>query len=381
MNKHSRRRFLKISGGVAAAAAAPALVSRRALAAREKELNILCWEGYNSDEVLDPFRRMTGAKVQAESGTSDPDMINKLRAGEINVWDVINLNQPWAREQMYPEKLIKPIPRDKFEPYMEKMMEAFHPPYKWALSLDGKDLLGMTQRFGPFNFVVNTKKISRATAEDEGFDLFNEPSNAGKYGILTYDNWNIFHMCIGSGIDPFKKHTQAELDTFEKTARKWFKGAKLLTDDLVQMNLALINGEIDLYCTGGTYTASSARLDGATNVRGITPKRGPMGGKGGIMWVEITSVVNNPQVSPLAEEFLHYVQRPDVCHSVAFAEGTYNPITQMANPKVFNQFTKQELDAIQWDTLEEDTSNCADYDINPDYDAMDVLYNAAKREA
>ena len=156
MNKHSRRRFLKISGGAAAAVAAPALLSRRALAARANERNILCWEGYNSDEALDPFRRMTGAKVQAESGTSDPDMINKLRAGEINVWDVINLNQPWAREQMYPEKLIKPIPRDKFEPYMETMLPAFHPPYKWALSLDGKDLLGMTHRFGPFNVVVTT---------------------------------------------------------------------------------------------------------------------------------------------------------------------------------------------------------------------------------
>jgi spermidine/putrescine transport system substrate-binding protein len=381
MNKHSRRRFLKVSGGAAAIAVAPAFMSRRALAAREKELNILCWEGYNSDEVLDPFRKEYGAKVQAETGTSDPDMINKLRAGEISVWDLINLNQPWAREQMYPENLIKPIPRDEFEPYMDKMMEAFRPPYEWALSLDGKDLLGMTQRFGPFNFVVNTNKFSRATAEDEGFDLFNEPSNQGKYGILTYDNWNIMHMSVGAGVDPFKKHTQAELDAFEETARKWFKGAKLLTDDLVQMNLALINGEIDLYCSGGIYSASTARLDGATNVRGITPKRGPMGGKGGIMWVEITSVVNNPQVSPLAEEFLHYVQRPDVCHKVAFAEGAHNPVTQMAQPEVFNQFTKQELDVIQWDTLEEDLSNCVDYGINPDYDAMDTIYNAAKREA
>ena len=379
--KFNRRRFLKASCATAAAFTAPGFLAHTARAARENELNILCWEGYNSDEVLDPFRKSTGAKVQAESGTSDPDMINKLRAGEINVWDVINVNQPWAREQMYPEGLIKALPRDKFEPYMESMMEAFKPPYQWALSHDGKDLIGMTQRFGPFNFVVNTDKISRETAEDEGFDLFNEASNAGKYGILTYDNWNIYHMCIGAGVDPFKKHTDAEISAFEETARKWFKGAKLLTDDLVQMNLALINGEIDLYCTGGTYTASPARFDGATNVRGITPARGPMGGKGGIVWVEVTSVVNNPQGSPLAEEFLHYVQQPDVCHAVAFAEGTYNPVTQMADSKVFSQFTKEELDAIQWDTLEDELSRAVDYNINPDYDRMDVIYNAAKREA
>ncbi len=188
-------------------------------------------------------------------------------------------------------------------------------------------------------------------------------------------------MCVGAGIKPFTEHSDADIEAFEKTARQWFKGAKLLTDDLVQMNLALINGEIDFYCTGGTYTASPARLDGATNIRGITPNSGPMDGKGGIIWVEVTSIVNNPQGSPLAEEFLHYVQQPDACHAVAFAEGTYNPVSQMADPKVFEQFSAEELDAIQWDSLEEEMANSVDYQINPDYDRMDDIYNAAKREA
>lgn len=375
-----RRSLLKYSAAAGAVGLAGPFAGQ-AFAAREKELNILCWEGYNSDEVLDPFRRSTGADVKAESGTSDPDMINKLRAGEVNVWDVINLNQPWARDQMWPAGLIKPLPQDRFEPYFANMMPPYGKEYPWCYSPDGKELLGMVQRFGPFNFVVNTDKVSRATAEDEGFNLFNEASNAGKYGILTYDNWNIYHMCIGAGLDPFVKHSEADIAAFEKVARAWFKGAKLLTDDLTAMNLALINGEIDFYLTGGTYTASPARLDGATNIRGITPKKGPLaGGKGGITWVEVTSVVNNPNVSPLALDFLEYVQTPEVCHAVAFAEGTYNPVTQMGNKQVFDLFSAEELDAIQWDSLEEELSNTVDYQINPDYEAMDKIYNAAKRE-
>jgi len=163
-------------------------------------------------------------------------------------------------------------------------------------------------------------------------------------------------------------------------ARKVFKGAKFLSDDLVAMNTALINGEIDAYFTGGTYTASPARYDGETQVRGITPRGGPMGGKGGIIWVEVTSLVNNPNPSTLAPAFLEYVQRPSTCKKVAFAEGTYNPISQMANPEVFAQFDKAELDAIQWDTLEQEMANSVDYAINPDYDAMLAIYNTAKRE-
>ena len=39
---------------------------------------------------------------------------------------------------------------------------------------------------------------------------------------------------------------------------------------------------------------------------------------------------------------------------VAFAEGTFNPVAQMGNPGCFKLFTKEELDAIQWDSLEEE---------------------------
>ncbi len=380
MTAFNRRNFLQTTGAFALAAAYGGSFANVANAARSDELNIYCWEGYNSDDVLDPFRRETGATVRAEGLTSDPDAVNRLRAGETKVWDLINLNNPWAREMMWPEGLIKEIPRDRFEPYFSKMMPAFHPPYEWAMDKTGEHLLGMTQRFGPFNFVVNTNKISRATAEDEGFNIFLDPALKGKYGILTYDNWNIYHMCVTAGVDPFKKHSKAEIDAYAVACKQIFSGAKLLTDDLVAMNLALINGEIDAYFTGGTYTSSPARFDGAKQVRGITPKSGPMNGKGGIVWIELTSVVNNPNPSTIAEDFLEYVQRPDVSKKVAFAEGTYNPVTQMGSDEVLAQFSKDELDAIQWDTLEEEMANSTDYDINPDYAEMYDIYSAAKRE-
>ena len=376
----NRRNFLQQTGLWAGAAAAVGSLPRMAHAARDKELNIYCWEGYNSDDVLDPFRREFDAKVRAEGLTSDPDAVNRLRAGETKVWDLVNLNNPWAREMMYPEGLIKPISRERFEPFMEKMMPQFHPPYAWAMDKSGKDLLGMTQRFGPFSFVVNTDKISREMAEDQGFKLFLDSAMKGRYGVLTYDNWNVYHMCIAADVHPFKTHSAAEITAFGEVAKQVFNGAKILTDDLVQMNLALINGEIDAYFTGGTYTASPARYDGATQVRGITPKSGPMDGKGGIVWIELTSVVNNPDPSPLAEEFLAYVQRADVSKKVAFAEGTYNPVTQMGSEDVLASFDKDELDAIQWDSLEEEMANSVDYDINPDYAEMYDLYSAAKRE-
>jgi spermidine/putrescine transport system substrate-binding protein len=267
----------------------------------------------------------------------------------------------------------------KFEPYFEKMLPMFKPPYHWAMSDDGKELLGMCQRFGPYSFVVNTDKISRATAEDQGWNLWNDAALVGKYGILESDDWNVFNICCIAGFDPFKVHSDDEVAKFTETAKRVFAGKKLV-GDIATNNQALVSGEIDFYLTGGTYSVSPARADGHKNLRGVTPKSGPMAdGKGGISWIEVTSTVANPQLSPLAVEFLKYVQDPETAHIVAFAEGTFNPVTQMGNPDCFKLFTADELDAIQWDSLEEEMARSVEYDIVPDYDKLLDIWNAAKK--
>ncbi|WP_324752204.1 PotD/PotF family extracellular solute-binding protein [Roseovarius sp. Pro17] len=373
----SRRQF---AAGAGALLGAGSLMGPRAAhAARNDELNILCWEGYNSDPVLGPYRAAhPDATVRAESGTSDPDMINKLRAGEVRVWDLINVNQPWAREQLYPEGLIKPMDKDRFMPYFDKMLPEFSEPYPLAFAENG-DLLGMPQRYGPFSFVVNTDVISRETAEDEGWNLFFDEKMKGRYGVLTYDNWNIIHMAMAAGLNPFEAIEGDDQGKFKSTAEQIFGNARLLTDDLVAMNTALINGEIDAYFTGGVYTASPARFDGLTNVRAITPNSGPVDGKGGCVWVELTSVVNNPDPTELAQDFLEFVQTPEIAHAVAFTEGTYNPVAQMGNEEVMALFTEDELDAIQMDSLAEDMAKSADYQVVTSYDALIDIYTQARR--
>ena len=378
MIKLDRRQFMQRTAMAGGALALGSFAGPAFAQSRDNQLNILCWEGYNTDDILDPFRSANqGAQVRAESGTSDPDMINKLRAGEINVWDLINVNQPWARDQLYPEGLIKPLDKDRFMPYFDKMLPEFKD-YELAFANDGA-LLGMPQRYGPFSFVVNTDKISRAMAEDQGWNLFLDSSMKDRYGVLTYDNWNVIHMCLTAGLNPFEPVEGDDLQTFKTTAQAIFDGAKLLTDDLVAMNTALINGEIDAYFTGGTYTASPARFDGATNVRGITPKSGPVDGKGGCVWIELTSAVNNPSPSKLAEDFLEYVQTPEASKKVAFTEGTYNPVSQMGNPAVMTLFDADELDAIQMDSLQEEMARSLDYEVVASYQELISLYAQARR--
>ena len=91
-----------------------------------------------------------------------------------------------------------------------------------------------------------------------------DPAMKGRYGILAYDNWNIFHLCLTAGIDPFKVKTDDEVAKFEETTRRIVNGAKLITDDFVQINLAMLNGEIDfiLKCVAPDLSSFQSFLTG-----------------------------------------------------------------------------------------------------------------------
>lgn len=375
---YSRRQVLAGLGAGAAAAGASALFPHEARA-QQRTLNLLTWEAYMDSRMLDGFRKRYGTEAKAEAHVSDPTTINRLRAGETRVWDFICVNNPWARETLWPEKLIIDLPRDRFEPYFEKMAEKFRPPYRWAMSVDEKHLLGVVQRYDTFEFVVNTDAISVANAEDQGWDLFNDASMAGRYGLLAYDNWNVIHICMGAGVHPFKPKSEDDIAKFKETARRWISGAKLISTDFVQLNQAMLNGEIDAHITGGTYTASGARLDGQSQLRAITPLRGPADGHGGINWIELNSAVNNPNLHPHIMDFLEYILEPESSYIAATA-GALQAVAQMAQPEVLAKFSKEQLDAMQYDSLQQRVARCVEFDVVPEYDRLLDIYGAAMRE-
>jgi len=90
-------------------------------------------------------------------------------------------------------------------------------------------------------------------------------------------------------------------------------------------------------------------------------------------------VVNNPDPSSLAEDFLEFVQGPEISKAVAFTEGTYNPVAQMGSDKVMSLFDADELDAIQMDSLEEEMSRSLDYQVVASYDALIDIYTQERR--
>jgi len=338
-------------------------------------MNLLCWEGYETESVLGEFARNRKIKSTAQTLLSDAATAHALVNGGHTQWDVLNINNPWVRDFLCHHQLIKPLDEQRFGHTLNHLLPEFDRLSQWARDDSGK-IVGVCQRFGAFNFVVNTRRIDCASAEDQGFKLANDHTQ--RFGILTYDDFNLFHICMGAGLNPFHKLDDDALQSFANTANDWFDRAVLVSDDHLALNRSLINREIDFYISGGVYTVSEARLAGCHHLRAITPTRGCIDGCGGIVFAEITSVLEHAQTSEHAVDFLEYITQPEIAVRIATTANTLNPVAQMGNPAVLDKFSIQQLDAIQWDTLSADIERCAMYRIPPNHADLLKRLNAAR---
>jgi spermidine/putrescine transport system substrate-binding protein len=371
----SRRDVL---AGLAAAGAA-GFVGRGARA-QDRPLMQLCWDGYADPRMAELWKAQTGGELRPEIHISDPESVNRLRAGDTKNFDFLNVNDPWAKNFLWPENLIVELDKARFEPLYDQMKPKFHAPFARAYSADGQHLLGVVQRFETFDFAVNTDKISLDTAEKEGWRLFSNPDFAQRYGILAYDDWNVIDICMGAGVHPFRAKTEADIEKFRETAALWVQNAKLITTDFVTLNQAMLNDEIDLYFTGGTYTVAGARLEGLDNLVGVTPLSGPADGKGGVVWIELNSAIANPNLHPKIFDFLEWITTPEASYIAATANKNVQAVAQMAQPEVMALFSPEELNATQYDTLDARIARAVEYDIVPELDTLMDIYLGERRK-
>lgn len=339
-------------------------------------MNLLCWEGYESDNILGEFTRERKIQSRAQTLLSDADTAHALLDDGHKRWDVLNINNPWVRDFLCPQGVIRTLDENRFGHTLEHLLPEFDRLSHWARN-DAGELIGLCQRFGAFNLVVNTDRVDHRTAQDQGFNLAHDPTQ--RFGILAYDDFNIFHICIGAGLNPFDSLDAAALQKYSDTANDWHCRAQLVSDDHNVLNRALIEGDIDFYISGGVYTVSKARLDGHQNLCAITPSTGSINGLGGIVFAEITSALQHENASADAMDFLDFIVRPDNSFRIATTPNTLNPVAQMSDPDLFARFSSQQLDAMQWDTLSEDIARCAMYRIPPNHAVLQARLQAARR--
>jgi spermidine/putrescine transport system substrate-binding protein len=327
-------------------------------------MKLQCWEGYERAEFLAPFEQASGVEVDATTLISDGATAHTIASGD-SAPDLLNINNAWVRDFLDRHGLIHHLP-DQFAQAMSVLdhSQIGRRVQSWCHDTAG-NCIGVAQRFGSFNLVVNTQKISRSTAENQGFALAQDRSLTKRFGVLLFDDFNLFHLCIAAGHNPFIVLDSAALHDVEQTARLWIERAALVTDDPLQLNRSIADGAIDFYLSGGVYTASPLRRDGLLHVRGITPASGPIDGKGAIAFYEINSILKSSTLHAQALQFLQYLLSADACERIAMTPNTCNPLVQMVDPSIMARFDRQAIEVMQWPGLDEEIARSADYQLMP----------------
>jgi spermidine/putrescine transport system substrate-binding protein len=343
----------------------------------EPSLRFLCWDGYQDPAITTPFLHDTGFGIDVETLLSDHEAADRVLALP-GRWDLLNINSPHVKERLFPRSAIKVLDPVRFGSAATDVPTDLRRFFDCATG-PKREPLGVCQRFGPFNLVVDVTRISANYASDQGFHLAEDRSHRGRFGILAYEDFNVQHIAIGAGLNPFERLAEGHFTKFAQTARRWFSSAALVTQDHQALNGALIRGEIGFYLSGGVYTASCARLAGHSQIHAVTPKRGPIDGKGAIAFVEVNAALSGPKTNPRAEDFLEYLGRAKTALRASLAGGSANPVAQMFTRSLFDQFTIAPLDAMQWSSLEEEMARCSPYRAIPDYERLVATVRAERR--
>lgn len=329
-------------------------------------MNIFCWEGYNQKKFLKDFPH----KINSSNFISDFQIANQINKKEVKC-DIININNAFIRDFLWKKKVIKALDYKKYHNHSSYFLKDFKYLSKWTLSHDKRKVIGLGQRFGNLNFVINSNIVKKNTAELEGYNLVQE--NRNKFGILLFEDFNIMQMALSTGINPFKALNEKKISKFKSNCQMWFENASVISSDYIILNKLLSNKKISFYLTGGTYTCSVARREGHNNIVSVIPKNKVNNLKQGLIFTEITSVLNKKDTN--AEKYLDYILSDNKSYEIAMSKYTCNPVLQMGNPKVFNLFTKKDLKVIQYDSLADSKYYSHEYQIVPNYKKLLSIFH------
>ena len=329
-------------------------------------MNIYCWEGYNQKKFLKEYP----SKVNSNSFISDYLIAVDIKKKLVNC-NIININNAFIRDYLWKFNLIKELDYKKYESVYSDYIKNFLYLSKWTKSINRKKIIGVGQRFGNLNYVINSNSIHSKTAEIEGYNLIKDKKN--KYGILLFEDFNIMQISLSCGVNPFKKLNHNEVLKFSENCQLWFKNATLISDNYFVLNKLLNKRKIDFYLTGGTFTCSIARKQGFNNIISIIPKNKVNKLKQGLIFTEITSILKKNYHSNY-ENFIDYMLSRQKCYEIAMSKYTCNPVLQMGNNKVFELFNKKDLDIIQWNSLQNSFVFSHEYQIVPNYKRLLTIF-------
>lgn len=334
----------------------------------------LTWTGYDAENVQGPFRETFNAKTNLDLFTSNPKAFNRLQNGEWEQFHQATFDMAWIPD-LAEAGLIRPMDYDSWKPYtFDQMIDRFQRdnyPYAYLNEDDytfdsNGQLYGVPQRFGWASYVVNTDVVS--SSDYQTYDAaWSEEYDVGIYDLMF---WCIQIIMVREGIDPFKEHTEEEVEQVRQATFDLFDNAKTLLPDFASMNQALKSGSIDIGFISGSWINGQLRRDGNLEFVAVVPE------EGGVIWAETTAFVkgDQPQIS---DNYIAYMMKGENAYNLSWpTEGGTNVVPQQT---AWDQYTDEQREVLRVDDVPDIIERSVFYQGVPDLEKFENIWRQAKQ--
>jgi spermidine/putrescine transport system substrate-binding protein len=346
----------------------------------EAELNAdttvshLTWAGYDGENVQQPFRESFGTETSLDLFTDDPKAINRLSSGEWKQFDLFTPNNAFVVDA-YDEDLLRPLNEEEWRPYtFDNYLDLFKPEngYKFShINEDGEfdpdgQLYALPQRWGWVSMTVNTDVVPES--DWSSYDVaWSEDYNVG---VSDWFFWIIQTIMLREGIDPFKQHSDDEIEQVRQSTFDLIDNAVAIYPDIASQNQALKSGEIDVLLMGSNFGQGTLRRDGQMEFKTVIPD------EGGIIWVEQDTFLKG-ELSPLADNYVAYLQSPEAALNLSWPQGA-SSVNVVPQKSVFDEYTDEQNEVLRTDDLDAILEGSVFFDRVPDLSDFQPVWRQAK---
>jgi spermidine/putrescine transport system substrate-binding protein len=337
-------------------------------------INHLTWTGYDASNVQDPFREQFDCDTQLDLFTSNPKAFNRLQSGEWQQFHQATFDMAWI-PRLAEAELIRPMSYEDWKPYtFDQYIDLFKKEngYKYAFvneddytfDIEGT-MYGAPQRFGWASFVVNTDSVS-----EDAYSSY-DAAWSDEYDVGVYDLmfWGIQIIMLREGIDPFKEHTEEEVEQVKQATFELFDNAKTLLPDFASMNQAMKSGEIDIGFISGNWINGTLRRGGNLQFQAVVPE------EGSVIWVETTAFVKGDQPT-VSDNYLAYMQRGQ--NALKLSWPTSGGTNVVPHQTAWENYNDRQREVLRVDEVRDIIDRSVFYTGIPDLEKFEPIWRQAK---
>jgi spermidine/putrescine transport system substrate-binding protein len=280
-----------------AATAAAAMLSAAQVPmalSQSKELRVLNWQGYGTDEkwALDQFQQQTGIKVVHDYFNSEQEMLTKLRTSP-GTYDVVLFNNTFVMEAVN-EGLIQPVDTGKITHFAD-LTQALRDSERFVK--DAKHY-AVAWVWGVTSIAYSTDKFP---SPPDSLEALWDPAHAGKVGWRDDAVESVQFAGLATGQD---MNAPADMDKVRQKLEALKPQIKTFWSSEDEWNKYFAAGD---YIISTYWSGSAARSKKAFKlpVGFVVPKEGAIG------WFDGLAIATNAPNAEGAHAFIDYMVSPE----------------------------------------------------------------------